>query len=572
MATPIQLCVVAVSFSLLASWAASAPLPSGVAGQSLDLALEGGAKIGADEELKADALALDGQPGTYARCPAPEGWGRLRNFRVDVKARIDQYRAGSVPFGWPGSFLIYISGHGMPWVLLETDQGRIMLAGTEPVPPTRWLDIAFEYRADDICLLWVNKRSVASLHGRGPLKRGGKELWLGRYTYKDEKTGKEDTSWMKGAVAMPRVQVLPDDDRFKLDTTNLANALGVSWGDAIVVNKGWRMLNKPEHAKPLVAECQRMGVKKVFLRCDHEFIMNFCERRMPDDHWYMKAIKAVEGDMMAEIIKECHAAGIKVYAYQSIFDCGSPTTYLYGGNTPYIWQSKFTIAHPEYLVESRDGKERQWGVLCYACPEARQYIISVFKNALAKWPFDGLYICTRSHSKRAEFADQFGYNAPIAEEFKRRHGVDIRTQDFSKPQWWDLQGEYLTQLLREFRQEFRDKEIHIAIPRSDYIGPPFGNMRLDWRTWCQEKLVNGLVLGVNSGAFHYPNSLNRPGYVQSAQDNLAMRPLDFDLGQWFGPVCKAAGVELYLQRSSLASDADRDLLKHPGMKGFMLGL
>jgi len=245
---------------------------------------------------------------------------------------------------------------------------------------------------------------------------------------------------------------------------------------------------------------------------------------------------------------------------------------LYGGSTPFFWQATFSIEHPEYLVENRDGTKRQWGVPCYAYPEARRYIIGVFQHLLNKWPFDGLHICTRSHSRPAEFADEFGYNQPIAEEFQRRHGVDIRTQKFSKSQWWDLQGEYLTQLLREFRQAFAGREIFIAMPRADYLGPPYGNMRLDWRTWCQEKLVDGLVLGVISGGWHYPHTRNRPGYVQSQQDNVAMRPLDYDLGQWFGPACRQHGVELYLRRSSIASDADRDLLQRPGMTGFMLSL
>ena len=43
------------------------------------------------------------------------------------------------------------------------------------------------------------------------------------------------------------------------------------------------------------------------------------------------------------------------------------------------------------------------------------------------------------------------------------------------------------------------------------------------------------------------------------------------LRKWFGPACKQAGVELYFQRSAIYSDADRDLLKHPGMTGFMVG-
>ncbi|MBU0606491.1 MAG: family 10 glycosylhydrolase [Armatimonadetes bacterium] len=548
--------------------AAAAPLATGAGGEPLDVTLGGGAKIVPDAALKQDVLLLDGQPNSYAHCAAPADWGRLRNFRVEVDVRPDQIRASSIPIAWPGAFMIYISGENKPWVWVETDKGRTIYSSSEPIVPTQWTHLAFEYRADDAGLLWVNGRSVLTIRGQGPLKQGGPDLWFGRYYWKDPKDGKEYAGWMKGGVGLPRITRLPDDDRLQVDLSGMHNAINVSWGDSIVVGKGWRALNRPEHVAPFVAECKRLSVEKVFLRVDHEFIMNYCERRMPDDHWYIKALKAVQGDMIASLIKGCHEAGLKVYAYQTIFDLGSPTSVLYGGSTPFFWQSQFTIEHPEYVTESRDGKKRQWGVLCYAYPEARRYMIGIFEHIVGKWDLDGVYVCTRTHSYPAEFADQFGYNQPIVDEFKRRHGVDLRTQEFSRPQWWDLQGECLTQLLRELRAALKGKEMLIAIPRSDHIGPPYGNMRLDWRTWCQQKLVDGLVLGVTSGGWHYPNTMKLPGYIQSQQDNVGMRDLDYDLGEWFGPVCKATGVELYLARGTFYAEAERDVLKHPGMTGF----
>ncbi|NIA16091.1 MAG: hypothetical protein GWP08_18680 [Nitrospiraceae bacterium] len=56
--------------------------------------------------------------------------------------------------------------------------------------------------------------------------------------------------------------------------------------------------------------------------------------------------------------------------------------------------------------------------------------------------------------------------------------------------------------------------------RAYTIGAPYGNMRLDWRTWCQERLVDGLVLDVFSGTWLYPAIRKRPGYVQCQQENV----------------------------------------------------
>jgi len=108
------------------------------------------------------------------------------------------------------------------------------------------------------------------------------------------------------------------------------------------------------------------------------------------------------------------------------------------------------------------------------------------------------------------------------------------------------------------------------MPRSDHIGPPYGNMVLDWRTWAQEGLVDGIVLGVISGGWHYPDSMDRPGYVQSQQDRVGMRDVEFDLGEWFGPWCAEHGVDLLLSRGGFPSDREREQLQYPGMCGYML--
>lgn len=535
---------------------------------TMPVSLHGSAREVTEPGGDQSAIVLDGVPGSYAGVAVPESWKPV-SFRVQVRFRLDEKRGGTVPLSWPGCFCVYVDGQGRLRVLLETQSGRMAGSYEQALPLGQDLEVSFEYRASDLCLLYVNGRSVMSLRGRGPLKRGGPELWLGRYQYRDEKTGQDQDAWMKGTVSQVRLSALPDDDRYQMDTTGLTNAINVSFGDAIVVGKGWRQLNRPEHAVELVRECQRRGVKKVFLRCDQEYILEFCDRRMPPDHWYMKALAQIQGDMHAEILRQCHAAGIKVYAYQTIFDCGSPTSVLYGGTSPFPWESRFTIEHPEYLMESRDGKQRQYGVLCYSYPQAREYMVGVLRHLMTKWAFDGLYLCTRTHSQPADFADQFGYNEPIVQEYRRRYGKDLRTEEFSRSEWYDLLGEGLTQLLRDVRQAIPGKEVLVAMPRSDTIGPPYGNMRLDWRRWCEEKLVDGLVVGVISGGWHYPNSMHRPGYIQSEQDEVAMRPLEQDLSESFGATCKASGVELYLSRTSIYSDVDRDLLKLPGMTGFM---
>ena len=88
------------------------------------------------------------------------------------------------------------------------------------------------------------------------------------------------------------------------------------------------------------------------------------------------------------------------------------------------WQSTFSRANPEYTLVDRAGN-RQWGVMSLAYRVVRAFFRERFENLLWDTRFDGLFVCLRSQSKPADFADQYGFNEPIRREFKRRYGQDI---------------------------------------------------------------------------------------------------------------------------------------------------
>jgi len=56
--------------------------------------------------------------------------------------------------------------------------------------------------------------------------------------------------------------------------------------------------------------------------------------------------------------------------------------------------------------------------------------------------FDGLFVCLRSQSRPADFADQFGFNQPIRDEYLKRYGRDIWIEDFDIARGRNLKGEY----------------------------------------------------------------------------------------------------------------------------------
>ena len=351
----------------------------------------------------------------------------------------------------------------------------------------------------------------------------------------------------------------------------------VSWGDQILDRQPGDRLDTPDKIASCLPEWAAMaGAGTVYWRISSWRIQQDHELRKQSVSKYWDAVDAAyaAGDPNLAAARAAHAAGLKIFAYETLFDEGSPTSVLYGDHTPFPWQSKFTIEHPEYLVVDRTGTKHQWGVLEYAWPEVRQFMIGRFLKFLDQYPFDGVYLCTRTHSKPAETADEFGYAEPIVAEFQRRYGVDIRTQPFDHSKWEALRGEYLTQFLREFSQVLhaRGKKLAIGIPLGDCLGPPYGHQQLDWPTWVKDGLIDELSIGIRTGNEHYPSMRGHDkerGYRLSADEGWGLPDWRAEVAERYGPLCRANGVILRRAWGLPGPSLEADLAALP-LDGFMI--
>ncbi len=85
------------------------------------------------------------------------------------------------------------------------------------------------------------------------------------------------------------------------------------------------------------------------------------------------------------------------------------------------------------------------------------------------------------------------------------HSKDFDSNNDLVEAWRKLRGEYVVQFYRELRQAIpKDKTIYTGLPRGRYLGPPYGNLYLDWESLIKEKLVDGIVLHVTSTMLHTP--------------------------------------------------------------------
>jgi hypothetical protein len=282
-----------------------------------------------------------------------------------------------------------------------------------------------------------------------------------------------------------------------------------------------------------------------------------------------------------------HSLGMKAYLYVSLFDEGWPLAQKRIRGLSYhndmhfqhvSWQTGFSREHPEYAIVDRSGEQRQRGVLCLAYPEVRAHFCNRFIDLLRDTEFDGLFVCLRSQSRPADFADQFGFNEPVRQDYLAHYGRDICAEDFDLQVWRDLLGEYLTTFLSELREVLNRLGVRLAVgaPRGEVLGPPLGNTTLQWLDWVKKGLVDEFIINQNSSQcpsmWHQLWPMHRGyGYQQNYLDGYNMPPLLDHLNSVYEPVLRDQPVDLYVARQwdQRSEVEEKQLNSHPVVKGLV---
>ena len=235
-----------------------------------------------------------------------------------------------------------------------------------------------------------------------------------------------------------------------------------------------------------------------------------------------------------------------------MLDEGCPPEVLSADSVPFPWQSRFTRRNPQFLACDRsltpNGRKYHWGVMEYAYPEVRQYMLEVIRAFSDRFDLDGVFLSLRSHSPPPDHADQFGFNEPVVREYKHRWGRDILRETFDLEKWRNLRGDFFTTFLKEVKDHLkgRGQRLAVGVQQGEYAGPPFGNMRIQWRRWVSDKIVDQLVVGhITAERARYPRRIQRTmGYLQSQEDSLGLPPIEEALSKEYGPLCARHGVDL----------------------------
>ncbi len=219
-------------------------------------------------------------------------------------------------------------------------------------------------------------------------------------------------------------------------------------------------------------------------------------------------------DPLDVVIREAHRNGIELFIYFDLFDW---------------YDDPYLAAHPELWPQARDGSQVWDRIPCYACPQVRDYLLAIAREAAAHGP-DGFFFCTKS-AHRPEGAapvksSDAGYNDPIVAEFQQRYGIDVRTQPFDQEKWNALAGEQVERFLRAVREAVHPQGQRIGLALSlgnrGQVGLP---LFLDGRKMARDGLLDELIVSNSRGEYEV-------FYSEDGQ-----RRLDELVG-----ICRAAGV------------------------------
>lgn len=204
-------------------------------------------------------------------------------------------------------------------------------------------------------------------------------------------------------------------------------------------------------------------------------------------------------------VSAAKANDMETFLYTGLFEFGvQPDIGVVG---PYPFEDEIRREHPEWCSVDRWGERRCPGPIAFCYPEAREKIVQRYVRNVEQFGYDGMCFYTYVENCGILYEDEFGFNQPIVEKFQDKYpDTDLRTNALTEEQkqyWYACRGEFVTEFLRELHLEFskRGKKLSVILDAKDpdYVQPWWsqtfpgtGKIRMDWRRWVRDGIVDEL--------------------------------------------------------------------------------
>lgn len=261
------------------------------------------------------------------------------------------------------------------------------------------------------------------------------------------------------------------------------------------------------------------GVQRVYWRGLEEatWIQSMDER--PENcryysfwQWIRRLYREVDPDKLA--VQAARKRGMDIWGVGTLFDWGSEADTPGFGDYPANSESRLRLQHPEWAPVDRHCFRHQGGPIELAYPEARKALVDLHMDETRRVDYDGILMLTYAENYSLRFEDEFGFNEPIAREFKKRYKRDLLKDPYTRyagrEDWLRLRGEYLTTYLRELKAELAKTHKKLGVFMSPQnIRQPLpwnvpelmrtaGAHYLDVDTWVRDGIVDLLPVYGNS--------------------------------------------------------------------------
>jgi hypothetical protein len=228
--------------------------------------------------------------------------------------------------------------------------------------------------------------------------------------------------------------------------------------------------------------------------------------------------------------------GIKFYPWLTLYD--------EDGIHP-VQTSDFAKDNPCFSWKKFKSNEHYFGVLSYAYREVREYRIAQIKELLS-YGGDGLYLCTRSHSRPPEYRKaylefmkdhtfpefsgtpiqkslsrldneargNFGFDPPAVKAYLEKTGKDAEPNDND---WWKFRGSYIVDFLAEVKNLVKENGGDLAFGPHAAFGVYPDNF-FQWQRLLKEEIIDEVhfgatddICGKEQAENLYPWLFNTPG-------------------------------------------------------------
>lgn len=205
--------------------------------------------------------------------------------------------------------------------------------------------------------------------------------------------------------------------------------------------------------------------------------------------------------------------GMEMFLYTGIFEHGVQPDV--GVIAPYQFEDQLRRDHPEWCPLDRWGQRRSPGPLSFCYPEVRKILIQRYVDNVTKYDYDGINFYTYVENLGMRYQDEFGFNQPIVDEFKKKYPtVNLRQDKLSQIQrehWYKCRGKFLTQFLAELHNKLnaKGKTLSVILDAKEPHYPQTwwsnravigtGKIYMDYEKWINDGIVDELWVQLGAG-------------------------------------------------------------------------